>query len=80
MVFRMYEYLFMAGRELAYQTHSLLKVTLPNAGLLYLRSNRAIPGHMSIQLQADEVVFAIPVRILKLEDYDLEDIFNLVLL
>lgn len=76
MVFRMYEYLFMEGRELARQNRDVLNVRLPQTGVLYLRASSKTPDAMTIRLISGRERFHIPICVLKITDYQVEDVFS----
>ena len=76
MIIRMYEYdsqLALRDGEISNQT---LTVRFPNSGILYLRSSQAVPDTMTIRIITPGGNTKYVVNILKLNDYNVDELFN----
>ncbi len=76
MLIRIFEYMTLIALEDGKLEKDSLQVTFPRSAVLYLRSNQTTPDRMEIRIRTpgDEMLYE--VRVMRLADYSLEEIFQ----
>ncbi len=80
MLIRIFEYMTLIALEDGELEKDSLQVTFPRSAVLYLRSSRNTPDRMEIRIHTSEDEMLYEVRVLRLADYSLEEIFQKSLL
>ncbi|MCD8020961.1 MAG: hypothetical protein LUF92_15720, partial [Clostridiales bacterium] len=76
MLNRIFEYDTQIALDEGEITQDTLKVTIPYTAILYLRANQSTPDRLHIEITSPEGVLSYDVRIIKITDYNLDDIFE----
>ncbi|MCD8018675.1 MAG: hypothetical protein LUF92_03565, partial [Clostridiales bacterium] len=76
MLRRIFEYDTQIALDEGEVMQDTLKVTIPYTAILYLRANRSTPDKLHIEITFPEAVLSFDVRIIKITDYSLDDIFE----
>lgn len=77
---RIFEYATQIALDDGELTGNCLKVTIPHSAVLFLRSTGNTPDEMRIELATPGGTVGFPVRVMKIRDYTLEEIFSKKLL
>ncbi len=80
LLIRIFEYAAQIALDDGELTGNRLKVTIPHSAVLFLRSTGKTPEEMRIELATPGGTVEFPVRVMKVRDYTLEEIFSKKLL
>ena len=80
LLIRIFEYAAQIALDDGELTGNRLKVTIPHSAVLFLRSTGKTPEEMRIELATPGGTVEFPVRVMKIRDYSLEEIFSKKLL
>ncbi len=80
LLIRIFEYAAQIALDDGELTGNRLKVTIPHSAVLFLRSTGKTPEEMRIELATPGGTVEFPVRVMKIRDYTLEEIFSKKLL
>ena len=80
LLIRIFEYAAQIALDDGELTGNRLKVTIPHSAVLFLRSTGKTPKEMRIELATPGGTVEFPVRVMKIRDYTLEEIFSKKLL
>ncbi len=80
LLIRIFEYAAQIALDDGELTGNRLKVTIPHSAVLFLRSTGNTPEEMRIELATPGGTVEFPVRVMKIRDYTLEEIFSKKLL
>ena len=80
LLIRIFEYAAQIALDEGELTGNRLKVTVPHSAVLFLRSTGKTPEEMRIELATPGGTVEFPVRVMKVRDYTLEEIFSKKLL
>ncbi|MBQ6504877.1 MAG: hypothetical protein IJI57_13295 [Flexilinea sp.] len=73
---RIFEYLTQEALDSGEIKGRKLIVTIPNAAILVLRGPKKMPDQMEIEIKAPRGSLTLDVRLMKIRDYSIEDIFE----
>ena len=76
MMIRMYEYDSQLALRNMKISNDTLNINFPNSGILYLRNTRKTPNRMFTRIKTPGGEIKYPVRIIKMSDYSIDDIFK----
>jgi len=76
MLVRIFEYATQIALDEGELTGNILKVTIPNCAVLFLRSTKNTPDKMTIQMHASGETLSIDVFVMKSQRYKLDEIFQ----
>jgi len=76
MIVRMFEYATQEAIDTRKLKGSTLYVTIPNAAVLFLRSTRTTPNALTVDLTTPGGSIAFDIRVMKMKDYSLQEIFD----
>ncbi|MCD7751063.1 MAG: hypothetical protein LUI10_04895 [Lachnospiraceae bacterium] len=82
MLVRIFEYSTQEALAAAELTKDALHVTIPQSGVLFLRSNSNTPDRMQVCIDTPGGAVTFDVRVLKTKEYTIDEIFekNLLML
>lgn len=76
MLIRIFEYITQEALDSSYLNHYQLTVTIPNAAVLFLRSNRNTPNNMNIVINTPGGSVSFDVPVMKVKSYSLKQLFE----
>ena len=76
LLIRVFEYITQEALDTGTITRNKLTVTIPNAGILFLRSRKTTPDKMEIEMKTPGGTVSFFIQVMKIANYSIDDIFE----